>query len=371
MTKKITVLLILFIGLSTQSYGQIQARNTIIDFPDSNFECALLSNRLTVDTSGDGKISVLEAKNATDIRLGCAAGSITNLAGIEHFTNLKVFSAWGNSIISADFSNNPQLEFINLRDNYSLTSIILDNNTSLKTLYLSNNQLTTIDVSNNTELTYLELNNNNLTDIDLSNNNLIHTLYLHYNLIASLDVRNCSLKKLQLNHNPNLEWALLTNQPFTTSIEGQPEYLSFENVRLDYAPNLKFICVDPIYLTEAEDKKLEPNHSNYAISANCSDLPTNSFDNYFTIAPNPVTYNTLGLTRIDENIRARTAAIYTLTGVPIKRVSLIFNDFSILSIPSTQGLYRAFINVSDVRAGQYILQVHTNLGDFSTNFIKL
>ncbi len=265
-----TLVLMISTCLITRSYAQN------INFNDPIFKCALLNNRTAiVDSSGDGEISINEAKNITRLDLygqnveNWCGGTITNLSGIEHFTNLTSLVAPDNNIVSADLSQNLKLSNINLRVN-NLASIEIGNNNVLNYLKLSDNQLTTIDVSKNITLPYLELNNNRITSIDLSNNILLEDLYLQHNLITNLDARNCSLKSLRIDNNPNIEWAYLTGQPFMTeSFEGAPSRITFDTVKLDNCPNLEFICIDQVYINEAEIRKLQPNHSNYTVSTSC------------------------------------------------------------------------------------------------------
>lgn len=88
-----------------------------------------------------------------------------------------------------------------LNHNYKLTyleifdypgqigNIDLTNNIKLEHLYILSN-LTSIDIANNPDLTYLNLKQNNLLALDLSKNPLIDTLICRSNNISSLDLSN-------------------------------------------------------------------------------------------------------------------------------------------------------------------------------------
>lgn len=274
--KKKLLFLSMLISIFAKVRAQNQSSSAIIQFSDPNFKCALINYHLTpIDRNKDGEISREEALKTTRLDLyvsnviNSCGGTITNLEGIQYFTNLRSLVAPNNDITYADLSRNINLENINFRNN-SLLNIILGNNTSLEILKLSGNQLTKTDVSKNIGLTYLELNNNTLTAIDVSKNTLINSLYLNNTLITSLDARNCSLKTLRIDNSPNIKRALLTGQPFMTSpFEGDNGKVTFSTVKLDNCPKLEFICVDPIYVAEAERRKQQPNHSDYSVSTNC------------------------------------------------------------------------------------------------------
>lgn len=94
---------------------------------DPNFKAALLAtgnNRGSVDTNGNGKISVSEAKAVQALRVSSA--DISSLDGIEHFTNVTVLEAKGNK----------------------LKTVYLDKLIALKQLDLTGNQLEgTVDLS--------------------------------------------------------------------------------------------------------------------------------------------------------------------------------------------------------------------------------
>ena len=149
----------------------------IINIPDANFKAKLLSasssneiaqnligNYDVIDANGDGEIQVSEAQNIQ--KLYVPLSNISNLTGVEEFTNLQ-----------------------NLYCQYNqLTSLDVTQNVNLQTLYCNNNQLTSLDVSQNVNLEYFSCNTNQLTSLDVSQNLNLQELSCVTNQLTSLDV---------------------------------------------------------------------------------------------------------------------------------------------------------------------------------------
>ena len=88
-----------------------------------------------------------------------------------------------------------------------LTSLDVNNNTALTSLWCYDNQLTSLDVSNNTALTTLRCYSNQLTSLDVSNNTALTDLHCYDNQLTSLDVsngNNQNLLNFNVTSNPNL-----------------------------------------------------------------------------------------------------------------------------------------------------------------------
>jgi len=131
------------------------------NFPDPTFRDYVNEN---FDTTDD---DVLTADEIALITLIDAEDMyITDLTGIEYFTNLVYLYCSKNQLTSLDVSQN----------------------TALTTLYCYNNQLTGLDVSQNTALTTLYCLDNQLTGLDVSQNTALETLDCSANLLTSLDV---------------------------------------------------------------------------------------------------------------------------------------------------------------------------------------
>ena len=144
------------------------------NFPDKTFREYVSDN---FDENEDNVLSDDEIAKITSI--DCNGSGITNLKGIEYFTELKNLYCYENN----------------------LTTLDLSNNTKLENLACGNNQLTELNVENNTELTFLSCYSNQLTKLDLSNNTKLERLFCSNNQLTSLDLENTKLGFLLANDN--------------------------------------------------------------------------------------------------------------------------------------------------------------------------
>ena len=184
----------------------LRAQTTAI--PDPIFEQVLIN--LGHD-SGAINGSVLTS-NIADVReLDLVDYDISDLTGIEGFTNLEVLECFGNNLIYLDVSNNTKL--VNLRcsggfrTSEKLTTLILPNTNTLEEFSCSFNALTTLDVSNFTNLRELYCHSNSLTTLDVSENVNLRVLSCHSNDLTFLDSKNGNNTKItsfRSDFNPNL-----------------------------------------------------------------------------------------------------------------------------------------------------------------------
>ncbi|MBN1132562.1 MAG: T9SS type A sorting domain-containing protein [Bacteroidales bacterium] len=169
-----------------------QSQDTIVEIPDISFLNALINQGL--DTNGDGLISYAEAR--TIHCLYVEEMSISDLTGIEAFTNLDTLLCYCDELTSLNVSNNTALTFLNCSGN-KLASLDVSNITALMYLNCADNQLTSLDVSSNTLLTHLYCSNNQLATLDVSNNPGLIYFYCGGNDLVNLDVSgNTCLEEL-------------------------------------------------------------------------------------------------------------------------------------------------------------------------------
>src|SRR5690606_38660266 len=153
-----------------------------------------------VDTGNDVDISQAEALAITS--LDVSGRGITDLTGIENFTNLQTLHCEYNSLTSLDVSGLTSLERLYCQNN-SLTSLDVSGLTSLKWLECENNSLTSLDVSGLTSLESLNCHNNSLTSLDVSGLANLGYLFCYNNSLTSFDVSGLtSLKLLHCYNNP-------------------------------------------------------------------------------------------------------------------------------------------------------------------------
>lgn len=227
------------------------AQYTLI--PDANFEQALIG--LGIDSGAiDGKVlnSSISGIKSLEIRYT----NISDLTGIEYFTNLETLVCNNNKLKSLDLSKNTFLSYLNCDDN-QLTYLNISKNVNLKTLRCNTNQLkeldvlnnfklidlecgvnvlTNLDVSKNINLDILWCTSNQLTNLNISNNINLTLLVCYYNQLTSLDVsKNTSLTNLMCSNNQLISLNLKNGN----NIKLDTDYLSLAG-----NPNLICIQVD-------------------------------------------------------------------------------------------------------------------------------
>lgn len=220
--------------------------------PDSNFESALEALGYD-DISGDNKVPTANIKNLTSLTITNA--SITDLTGIEDFTDLETINYSNNSVTTVDLSNNLALRNIFARYNGITTTIDVSANTALEKLFLENNSVTSIDLSNNPSLISAWFQNNNLTSIDVSNNPALTALGIQGNSITSLDVSNNtllaqlyagsnSITSVDLSNNPDLFIVGLNTNDLSSLNIQNGNNTAITTFSLTNNPNLTCILVD-------------------------------------------------------------------------------------------------------------------------------
>ena len=202
------------------------------NFPDANFRNRMLS----LIPKGYITSAHVNAYNY----LNLSNSNISNLKGIEYFTNLETLQIQNNSLTSVDLSQNTKLKTLNCYNN-QLTSLNLSNQSNLEYLDCSNNKLTTLtasnksslktlNCSNNTLLTTLNCYSDNLTTLNVTGCTALNTLKCYYNAnlatitglanctaITYLDCEDCAITDLPgVNNMTNIATLLARNNKLTT-----------------------------------------------------------------------------------------------------------------------------------------------------------
>ena len=156
------------------------------NFPDANFRSYLQS----LYPAGYITDAQLQARDT----LYLYNKGISNMKGVEYFTNLTYLMCYQNNLSTIDVSANTKLTYLNLGRN-KLTSVSVTGNTELLGLYLQNNLLTTVSVNDHSKLKTLWVQQNpNLTG-----------LYCWRDALTNVDVTGCTaLKQLKIYNNYNL-----------------------------------------------------------------------------------------------------------------------------------------------------------------------
>jgi hypothetical protein len=256
---KITTILIILtscFALSCSNDNGDSINDIYLDIPDIHFETILIEQGIDTDGIVNQQMLKSDAKEVSQLNLNLSAnfGQITDMKGIEGFTNITLLSAAGQKLEKIDLSSNTLLETLTLTGNF-ISSIDLSNNTnlifveiqsnlltsvtglsnaanlkeldlswnyfkeftidseSLEFLDMRINDLTSINVNSAINLKTIILRSNQLTSIDISNNTLLEFLVIPNNLIEAINIeKNTSLTHLSLFENALSKLDLTNNQ---------------------------------------------------------------------------------------------------------------------------------------------------------------
>ena len=161
-----------------------------VNFPDSKFRSYVSG----FDKNKDGYFSKNELLAVKSIYVYNM--SITDMKGIEHFTEITSLNCSYNKLVSLDVSRNTALDSLYCYSN-QITALDVSKNTKLTYLYCGYNKLAALNVSRNTALTYLSCYSNQITALDVSRNTKLTYLYCGYNKLSAIDVsKNTALDSL-------------------------------------------------------------------------------------------------------------------------------------------------------------------------------
>ena len=196
--------------------GDETALAETISFVDPNFEKLVVDN---FDLDGDGKLSKAEALHIESLSLGST--SVSDLTGIEWFTNLRVLTCTGKSALKTlDLTRNTALEELDL-SGCGITVLDLSKNEALRILDCTSTGISRLDLSHNRALVKLTCDQTSITSLDLSDNpeiaevycsgysSTVRSLLRQINLsgCSKLEVLNCAkqqLTSINLSDCPNL-----------------------------------------------------------------------------------------------------------------------------------------------------------------------
>ena len=223
------------------------------NFPDEAFRDYVSQN---FDLDGNGYLSTSERGKVDGIYV--SELGISNLKGVERFTNLKELNCSSNNLKKLDVSKNTALETLSCANN-KLTSLILNSavrslfcfgnkltkldlsaSAAISTLYCDDNALTELDVSGLSDLSVLLCGGNALTELDVSHNTSLSHLQCQSNSLTSLDVSNnpslwhfdCSnnhLQTIDVTHNSMLSFLLCQGNELKKLNVSKNEYLNYLN----------------------------------------------------------------------------------------------------------------------------------------------
>ena len=130
--------------------------------PDDGFEQKLIN--IGYDDVMDDY--VLTENLNTVVSLSVTWSNISDLTGIEGFSNLEYLICYSNNITNLDLSNNLNLTLV----------------------YCNNNNLEELNVSQNIQLEFLDCYDNNLEELDVSQNTQLTHLWCYNNFLSCIQV---------------------------------------------------------------------------------------------------------------------------------------------------------------------------------------
>ena len=333
-------LIILVINLTS-----LFSNSQIINIPDVNFKNALLNaspnnftavncslyNFFKIDINDNGSIEENEALNVCGLNLNML--NISNLSGIEKFTNLTMLNCNQNNLSQLNLSQLMQLTYLTCYQN-QLSSLNIDSLINLKNLFFRNNQISNVDFSNNPALEVVYCGNNLLSSLDFSNNPLFHDL-------------GCK-------NNPNLTTIKIYNG--ATQIFGTQTWL---NECWDNLPNLTTICADANEIPALQNFLLGCGVSTSGININsaCA-LGTTNFDSQaISVSPNP-TKSIVSITFKEFLSEKASYEVYNVLGQKV------------MSNGVQSGVNNFDINLENYANGLYLLQIIIGDKKFNKSIIK-
>jgi hypothetical protein len=251
---KITTIIILItscFALSCSNDPIEDLDDIYIHIADSHFETNLIEQGIDSDGIVNQQMLKSDAEKVTKLNLNLSAnfGQISNLIGIEGFTNITSLSADGQKIKNIDLSYNTKLDTIYLNGNL-LTTIDISNNLDLVLLEVQANELRTINgFSSSEKLKYVNLSFNNFEEISIDNES-IEVLYISHNLLKTIDTNEAvQLKNILIIQN------LLTTVDFSANTLLETLVISgnkLQNLNLDYNTSLTHLFSSSNLLTNLD-----------------------------------------------------------------------------------------------------------------------
>lgn len=206
-------------------------------FPDAAFRTYVKDK---FDTTPDNVLSQTEI-SAAKYMTNMSNMGITNLQGIEYFTNLISLSCTKNNLSSLDLSQNTKLERLDLSSD-QLTSLNVSKCTNLQSLNVQFNSLTSLDVTKCTRLTTLYIHNNAIDSVDISKCTNLESFSCSNNQLKDLDVsKNVKMRNLDCAFN-EIRSLDLSNLPALTDLDCRSNKLTSLNLRMN--PNITFVVCE-------------------------------------------------------------------------------------------------------------------------------
>lgn len=304
--KKITLLsLLLLITIPTIAQ---------VSIPDVNFETELIAQGIDTDGLVNGQISTADALAKTGT-LNVSSKSITDLTGIEAFTNITRLNCEFNNLNALNISALTGLLRVRCKNN-NISTLNVSSNTLLTRIWAQNNDITAINTVSNSNLQQLRVQNNDLTVLDVSSNSNLIQLRCQGNNLTELNAKT--------GNNTNMTFFIANNNPSLACIE-----------------------VDDITYADANFTK----DATATFSTDCSTLSNLDFDltQDLSIYPNPTSNSIV----VSSASNITSLKLYNLLG---ELIMVVKN--------------RNKLDLSNLNSGIYLVNIQTEKGKITKKVIK-
>ncbi len=248
----------------------------IINFPDLNFKAVLVasstsngtatgvgSSPLQIDANSDGEIQISEGLMIQTLVLDNNA-AITDLTGIENFTNLIDISSKNCSITFLNFTGMTALVNIDCGLN-PLTSVAISNLPNLQNCLINNANLNSLDLTGLSSLGFLRCSTNQLSQLDVTGIPNITSLECNANLLSTLDVSSAKLLNYLVCSDNQLTLLNLKN--------GRNQTITCSN-----NPGLIYVCEDDEYTATTKSTLSGQGYTTLSVNAYCSFTPGGNYN---------------------------------------------------------------------------------------------
>jgi uncharacterized repeat protein (TIGR01451 family) len=303
----------------------------------ANFTAFSGSTAVTrIDTNFDNQIQVSEAALITRLWIeGANAYAVTNIQGIEGFTNVTELGFNGISTTSVNLSGMPNLKTIYLKSPILVSATVSGMNGLTGVSVMENPLMTTLNISNCPALSTIVAQQNPLFDtLNVSNLSLVKAIYLADNALNSLNLTGC----------PNLESFNAVNNKLTSmNISGLTKLTTF---LIEDNPTLTNINASGCTLLNfPQSTFLFSNALVTADFSNCSSLE------YLQIPDNALTtLNLSGCSSLQQlNIKNNVLASLTLTGcTALTNIDCSNNQLTALNLSSSPNLVQVLAATNSI-----------------------
>lgn len=324
---------VFFIGFS---FFVFWTNGQVINFTDNNLKTRLLQSSesffiagsgwdglgptsiIKIDANDNGEIEQSEALAVTYLNI--SDSGISNLSGMEYFTNLHRFALINNMVSMFDFPQMTYLEYLSVYNN-NISSLNLSLYPNLKRVNCSYNSISFLDFTGLNSLEQVYCSHNLLSVLDFSENFFFKELGCEYNNLTSINIKNGAIQ-------------LFGSQTIYNECWGGN-------------PNLSMICADDFEIDALQSFLTScGNTQSITVSSSCQMGVDEQMKSSLTLFPNPsssfVTFDFP-----DKNSSLISVKIYNASGVMISEVFPLSNGKTIDVANLQKGLYLLLVKYSD------------------------